>query len=459
MAAIAQVTDTGADRPLKVRLAEWTTAGPKDTPSLSGVRRLTEAEAARAAELTRLGLVEVLEVRDGLRVRTTSYVGVIPLGPVMLHIRPKFADLSPAAMAVFLRYALHLKALNRFDDPADAPLADAGFADLIALALLDEVNALLRAGLLREYETRQDWRSSPRGRLEMSALARHPLRAVTTFAVPCRFAKRTTDNPLNRLTRAALDALRPLVSDTGVAFDLHARAALLDELCTPAPLTSSLWDEAAATLDRRTHHYRPVVELAALILKGLGVTVDTTERRAPGLPAFILDMNRLFERFVARLLAEYAPRRFRVTTQESRDTAYRWHDNPHKWQTPRLRPDLVVFDAATNGPRLVLDTKYKPLGPGRRPAPADLYQLTLYALSFGPVHGSLPAVLLYPAANSTTTATGEESLLEFRGQTERTLATIRFIGLPLVDLSTALRGEDHDHIMRMLAPCFPSDTT
>src|SRR5207302_689891 len=96
-----------------------------------------------------------------------------------------------------------------------------------------------------------------------------------------------------------------------------------------------------------------------------------------------VDMNFLFERFVIRLLSEYCPAGLRVEPQVSQGSAYRWRGNPHGWHRPRLRPDIVLYDRATNGPSLILDAKYKPLGARQHPSPEDLYQLTLYSMSFG----------------------------------------------------------------------------
>jgi 5-methylcytosine-specific restriction enzyme subunit McrC len=56
----------------------------------------------------------------------------------------------------------------------------------------------------------------------------------------------------------------------------------------------------------------------------------------------------------------------------------------------RFQVDLVLYDHE-NRPRLVLDTKYKT---GRRPAPADVQQITTYAR----VRGCREAVLVYPEA-------------------------------------------------------------
>jgi 5-methylcytosine-specific restriction enzyme subunit McrC len=426
-------------------MAEWTTTGPSSELSLATCRAMTPVESAAAADMAKRGMVEALEIRNGLRITTRSYVGAIDLGPVVLQIRPKLADLSPAAMAAVLRYALGLDMLTVREDAIGVPLEDDGFVDLIALAVLEEVNSLLRAGLIRDYETHSGWRGSPRGRLDLAELARRPLRAQTALALPCRYTERTTDNALNRLVRAALAALAPIVTDTGIAFDLHARAALLGELCAAVPLSTALLAEAGAALDRRSHHYRPVVDIAALVVQGLGITVDESRCSAP-LSGFLLNMNPLFERFLTRLVADFGPRSLRVDAQVQSDTAYVWRQNPYNWLRPRLRPDIIVRDAATGAARLVIDAKYKPFGPKNRPGPADLYQLTLYSMSCGDPAGHVPAVLVYPstvAGSDSGIGTRERPELAFRGFAGGSVrGSVGVVGLPMLAVAEALRRED-----------------
>ena len=158
-------------------------------------------------------------------------------------------------------------------------------------------------------------------------------------------------------------------------------------------------------------------------------------------------MNLVFERFVSRLLSEFGPAAIRVETQVSQGAIYRWSENPHGWQRPRLRPDVVLYERATNRPALILDAKYKPFGPDRRPSPEDLYQLTLYSLSFG--HQShVPARIVFP--DSTSRATGPATRIEFHGLSRsRAMASVGFFGLPLLPVTSALRQNDETYLRQI----------
>jgi len=427
----------------EILLREWQTVGPSDHPALASPSQLSQEESEQISELNRSRQIEILEVRGGWRVSTRSYVGLVRLGQTTLHIRPKLAELSPAGMATFLRYALGMKMVPGWNETTDVPVEAGGFVDLIAQALLEETNALLRAGFLRDYETQMAWRSSPRGRLDLMEFARHPMRGQTTAAIPCRISERVTDIALNRLLLATLNAVRALVTDPGLVFNLHSRSALLGELCRAVPLTSALLIEATVDIDRRSAHYQPILEIAGLILQGMGATVDQSPHRT-SLSTFLLDMNLLFERFLGRLLCEYGPPALRVETQVNQGSAYRWQENPFRWKRPRLRPDIVLYEKATDTPRLILDAKYKPLGAGRSPSPEDLYQLTLYSLSFRAL-GYVPARIVFPTAISLTTHS--IPCLDFHGLSPgHTLACISFYGLPILSVTDMLRSEDENSL-------------
>jgi 5-methylcytosine-specific restriction enzyme subunit McrC len=431
-----------------ILLREWQTVGPADDSRLASLPAFSAEEAEYVAALGGSGRIEILEVRGGLRISTRSYVGSVRLGQTTVHIRPKLAELSPTAMATFLRYALGMDMVINWDNAADVSLEEGGFTDLIALVLLEEVNNLLRAGVLRDYETHASWRTSPRGRLDLMELARHPMRAQSTLAIPCRVSERVTDIVLNRLVVATLEAVRALVTDRQIAFDLHSRVALLAELCHNVPLTLSLLDEADASLDRRSWHYKPICDIAQLVLQGLGTTVDVSKQRTL-LSSFLVDMNLLFERFLSRLLCDYGPPGVRVETQVSYGSAYRWRENPYGWQRPHLRPDIVLYDTATNLPRVILDAKYKPLGASRRPSPADVYQLTLYSLSFSQ-QGYVPARIVFPEV--TPLSVSSIPCLDFRGLSRnQTLASVSFYGLPILTVTSAIKAQDEIYLRQIVS--------
>jgi len=429
-----------------VSLREWQTVGPAENASLSKRYPFSAHDREVIANLAYSRRLEVLEVRDGLRITTTSFVGVVHLGSLTLQIRPKLAELSPGAMATILCYALGLESAYRWNREAAVCLEAGEFGGLLARILVEEVDLLLRAGLQRDYQARAVWRQSPRGRLDLPELARHPSRGGPLLAIPCCVSERGADIALNRLVLAALDAASALAADPDTAFQLQSRSALLIDGCRQMPLTRSLWEEAAAAMGRRSERYQSILQLADLLLNGAGASVGDSGRIV-SLSSFLVDMNLVFERLVSRLLSDFGPHGARVETQVSRTRSFRWSENPHGWQRPRLRPDIVVYDRATNQPNMILDAKYKPISAVRRPPPEDLYQLTLYSLSFGG-RATITTRIVYPTLSDRSN--GSQPRLEFYGASRsRSMASVGFFGLPMLRVAKALHRNDSAYLRQL----------
>ena len=421
-----------------VRLREWQTRDPSTEPALR-CGPVDSQTRARIRATNSTGRLEVVEVSGGLRVSTSSFVGAVDLGPVVLHIEPK---IQPELAPTMMRYALGLDAV-KLSSTLDMPVDRMSFTDLVAILLIEEIDRVRQAGLFRDYRAKFAWLGSPKGRLDFAKLASHPM--LNRLALPCRYDARTANLALNQTLLASVMALRPAVSEHELQFELHAREALLRECCAALPLSPDLLAAARRQLDRRTAYYEPLLALAELILSARGPAfVADGGASSAALPGFLFDMNELFERFVARLCREHAPRHLRVEAQASSTHAFRYLANPHQWQLPRLRPDIVIY--AGREPRLVIDTKYKDLAETRLNA-SDLYQLTLYSLSFGR-DSFVPARLVFPAWG----AVEIEPALEFRGMRGGVaLARVTVFGLEMENCLEAVRNANRTQLTKVVA--------
>ena len=82
---------------IAIDLLEWEQSEPEPGGPLEGVF-LDEDSSIRhhADALTRMGMLEVAELRGGLRLRATSFVGRVTLGRIQITIRPKIGENSTA---------------------------------------------------------------------------------------------------------------------------------------------------------------------------------------------------------------------------------------------------------------------------------------------------------------------------------------------------------------------------
>jgi len=149
--------------------------------------------------------------------------------------------------------------------------------------------------------------------------------------------------------------------------------------------------------NRMNDQYREPHELAWMILDGLGID-DIYATGKHRCFAFLLDMNRLFEDFVARWFGDlFGGSVYRVLPQR-RDRSILWNADlgrPYK----AIIPDLLIQHRNELGRVLPVDAKYK-LYDERTISSGDIYQTFLYAYAYGQTHTLPTALLLYPASST-----------------------------------------------------------
>jgi 5-methylcytosine-specific restriction enzyme subunit McrC len=409
---------TGGRQPLPLlEIAEW-------QGSLLAGAVLSRTDRRLAETLAAGGRLDIDELRTGVRVRARSWVGVVRFEGFELRIVPKLAG-GNLGLVRMIEFATGLDALRRSPGARGLEAGGSSLLDLIALLLAEQCESILRGGLLADYVEREDDLPVLRGRLLADRQVRKRFGRVDRLA--CRFDEHEQDTIENRLLARALTACARTVADGGVRRRVRKALAVFAELCSPDALDLEA-ARGAITYHRLNEHYRDAHELAWLALDGLGVAELLAGGRTRSF-AFLIDMNRLFERFVFRLVERLMSRiAYRVQYQRA-DRSIIW-DAARNQPYSRVVPDILVESPDQPARRLAVDAKYK-LYDDRGVAASDVYQNFLYAYAFGGGRrGDLPAALLiYPSS------AGARNALHLHVQSAKGLAGARVhaLGLPIPD--------------------------
>lgn len=201
----------------------------------------------------------------------------------------------------------------------------------------------------------------------------------------------TPDNKLNQVFKYVAETLLTLTQDRQNKQLLGELHLMFDEVSWRP---CSFADANSIHLSRLNSRFGPALELAKLFLssRSLQLQADTFTSMT-----FLINMNTLFEEFVAQLLKRYCPPDLQVFPQGPRRHLVTALGPPDEIPQPtkrfELRPDISLLRGQEV--EQIIDTKYKILNEEERKlgiSQADLYQMYAYANKY---HTS-QITLLYP---------------------------------------------------------------
>ncbi len=363
-----------------ISLAEWESMTVKyDDYSFDSAARHT------AQKLNEAGVLNILELRDCIRIDANSHVGRATLGSLQVNVSPKITGLS---LYRLLKYAYGLKDMELFEKAhhfIDSP----DFFDVIVYQLYVEAEELITRGLRRDYVPKKSELKSPKGRIDVGRIAARA--GLLGDSLPCNYFERVEDTLLNQAMLAGLRFSLNLGVDEMLKMRIRMLCSLLSDEVTAVNLDKVVIRRALNSLNRLTESYRSVLTIIDILYRSCGIDMESRRLEA-SLSGYFFDMNAFFERLVSRLLHEYTEG-CQVKDQYALRNMFAYDSslNSQFRNPPTMRPDfaLMRYGKVTR----LLDAKYRDLWKSRLPTNM-LYQLAVYALSG---IGDTTATIIYPA--------------------------------------------------------------
>ena len=304
------------------------------------------------------------------RLMARGWAGYIPLtADFGLRLTPKVEIGNLLGM---LEYAYRLQSFRFLADLIGCQTLEDYYERLVNV-LAKRVLDRGRKGFYRDYLSQAEQLPYVRGRLDVARSAVQPW----SVQPHCHYQEHTADIEENQLLAWTLwDITRRGICTERVLPTVRQAYRSLQGLASLQPFSPTAC--TGRRYNRLNEDYHPLHALCRFFLEQTGPSHRQGDRQV--LP-FLVNMESLFELFVAEWLKAHLPPRWAIKAQER----YQIGDS----NGPRFDIDLVLYDTELGRVHSILDTKYK--APDT-PSAADISQVVAYAKA----KDCDEAVLIYP---------------------------------------------------------------
>jgi len=307
------------------------------------------------------------DLKNGIQIKTNSYIGVVEFEKFVVSIFPKYL-IKNNNLVRLIEYAFDLKHIDIKENELNFEEQNDFLRELLVLFFSRHCDLILKQSLLKRYVIIQNNLSFVRGKLDLSQQLINNMKYNMKFA--CKYNEFNEDNIENQILLYVLRMSYRFSKNVKLKKSLRNMIYQFSSVISDVSITNHDIDNIV--FDRFNQHYENAIQLSSLILNSLGIG----EFYSPGKNArvgktFFINMNDVFEKFLTRLLLEH----YTAPYDE-------WLVNPHKkdvaWKADHgssisIDPDILLINQE-NGEKLIVDSKYKV----DKITQNDLYQFAFY---------------------------------------------------------------------------------
>ncbi|MFL0248088.1 McrC family protein [Candidatus Clostridium stratigraminis] len=306
---------------------------------------------------------------NGIYIKPLNYIGTIQLSKERINIYPRFDhDFSRLIQLILFTKDVKYKS---FKQNLSINKSKEDLYEIIISLLLEEVFNIIKGGIFREYVSFNENLKVIRGRIDFkNQLTKNFLRGDSIF---CNYEELNTNVLENQIIHKALNIAAKITTDNNNRKKIKNYASLFKEIC------EEYRGEKVPEIsyNRLNSEYKEVHYYSKLLIESIGIGDLYKAGEHNSRYSLLIDMNELFEGFVAALTAKYLVSSYEVKPQfEVGNAILNYKNGTYR----KIKPDIILR-SKNDEEVIVIDTKNKAYG-YHHVYNEDIYQLTFYGLYF-----------------------------------------------------------------------------
>jgi len=351
-------------------------------------------------------------IRDG--VKFNNYVGVIQIGGLTIEILPK-TDKNKGedddfkawhgALLNMLKICKHIN-VNSVSE-ASLKRKHNSLLDLYFEMYLDEVQNLLRIGLIKQYRRDSSNVLALKGRIDFNKNIQQNLIHQERFYTEHQVYD--YENLINQIILKGLTILGDLTYNSQLKDKIVRLRANFPEI-KEITIQKHHFDKVKE--NRKTVSYARALQIAKMIILNYSPDIRSGQEN---MLTLLFDMNKLWEEYIYRMLLK--------TKRE--DITISFQNKQKFWEGRTIRPDIVINKkSGETTESFIIDTKWKVLDINSpKPSDDDLKQMYAYNLYWD----AKRSMLLYPNSKGTNEKFG--TYWKGRAESEANECKIGFVNV------------------------------